>query len=88
MPLRDSGSQVQCSSGCSVAITRPSPHTAVCPGDTVAGAVSTAQSQAALIVADLQAQGVTLAPDAELTALIAYLQRLGRGPQPTSAGGN
>ncbi len=28
---------------------------------------------------------MTLAPDSELAALIAYLQRLGRGPQPTSA---
>jgi len=51
----------------------------------IAGAAATAASQAGLIVADLQAQGVTLAPDAELTALIAYLQRLGRGPQPTTA---
>jgi cytochrome c oxidase cbb3-type subunit I/II len=57
-------------------------------GAQIAGAAATAQSQAALIVGDLQTQGVALAPDAELTALIAYLQRLGRGPQPTSAGGN
>jgi cytochrome c oxidase cbb3-type subunit I/II len=43
----------------------------------------TARSQAALIAADLTAQGATIAEDSELIALIGYLQRVGRGPQPT-----
>ena len=46
----------------------------------IAGAETDAMGQGALISADLQAQGVTLASDSELTALIGYLQRLGRGP--------
>ena len=45
------------------------------------GAATDAMGQAALITADLQAQGVTVANESELTALIGYLQRLGRGPQ-------
>ncbi|MFN8179341.1 MAG: cytochrome-c oxidase, cbb3-type subunit I [bacterium] len=44
-----------------------------------------ARSQAALIHADLAAQGVNVRNEAEILALIAYLQRLGRGPQPTDA---
>jgi cytochrome c oxidase cbb3-type subunit I/II len=51
----------------------------------IAGAESTALAQADLVRTDLEANGVTIAPDSELVALIAYLQRLGRGPQPTSA---
>jgi len=39
-------------------------------------------SQAKLISDDLAAKSVTLAPNSEMTAVIAYLQRLGRGPQP------
>ncbi len=39
------------------------------------------QKQAELIVADLATQGVQIQWDRELVALIAYLQRLGRGPQ-------
>jgi len=39
-------------------------------------------SQAELITDDLAAKSVTLAPNSEMTAVIAYLQRLGRGPQP------
>ena len=50
----------------------------------IAEAVATARSQAQLIADDLAAQQVTLDPDSKMTALIAYLQRLGRGPQPTS----
>ena len=46
----------------------------------IAGAETDAMGQGALISADLQTQGVTLASDSELTALIGYLQRLGRGP--------
>jgi len=39
-------------------------------------------SQAKLITDDLSAKSVTLAPNSQMTAVIAYLQRLGRGPQP------
>ncbi|HPF35990.1 MAG TPA: cytochrome-c oxidase, cbb3-type subunit I [Candidatus Krumholzibacteria bacterium] len=49
----------------------------------IAGAEETALSQGRLIADDLAQQDVELAPDSELAALIAYLQRLGRGPQPT-----
>jgi cytochrome c oxidase cbb3-type subunit I/II len=41
----------------------------------------TYQKQAEIIVADLATQGVQIEWDRELVALIAYLQRLGRGPQ-------
>jgi cytochrome c oxidase cbb3-type subunit I/II len=41
-----------------------------------------AQSQAQLIVDDLATQDIELRPESDMTALIAYLQRLGRGPQP------
>jgi cytochrome c oxidase cbb3-type subunit I/II len=43
----------------------------------------TAWSQASLITADLTDKGAHVDADSELVALIAYLQRLGRGPQPT-----
>ena len=49
----------------------------------IAGAATTAASQAQLIVDDLATGQIELAPDSELTAMIAYLQRIGRGPQPT-----
>jgi cytochrome c oxidase cbb3-type subunit I/II len=39
------------------------------------------QAQAELIAADLAIEGVQIEWDRELIALIAYLQRLGRGPQ-------
>ncbi len=39
------------------------------------------RKQAELITADLATQGVEISWDRELVALIAYLQRLGRGPQ-------
>jgi len=42
------------------------------------GAVASQRDQAATIVADLSANGVEIPADAELVALIAYLQRLGR----------
>jgi len=48
-----------------------------------------ALAQADVIVADLALQGVEIDPRAELIALTAYLQRLGRGPQfqsPLTAG--
>ncbi len=50
----------------------------------IEGGVETARSQGALIATDLAAQDITLDPESELAALIAYLQRLGRGPQPTT----
>jgi len=43
-----------------------------------------AVSQGEMIAADLATQSVEIAPDSEMAALIAYLQRLGRGPQPLS----
>jgi cytochrome c oxidase cbb3-type subunit I/II len=46
-------------------------------------AESVARSQARLIVDDLAKNGVEITEDSRLVALIAYLQRLGRGPQPT-----
>jgi cytochrome c oxidase cbb3-type subunit I/II len=49
----------------------------------LAGAAGKALSQGQLIADDLATGSVELAPDSEMTALIAYLQRLGRGPQPT-----
>ena len=56
----------------------------------ILGAEETALSQAALIRADLREQGVNIDADSEMIALIGYLQRLGRGPQPVTAakGGN
>ena len=50
----------------------------------IASAKATALSQAGIITADLSSQGVNIADDSELVALIGYLQRLGRGPQPTA----
>jgi cytochrome c oxidase cbb3-type subunit I/II len=46
------------------------------------------REQAELITADLASQGVKVAWDSEMVAIIAYLQRLGRGPQmPTTPTG-
>ena len=39
-------------------------------------------SQAKLIADDLAAKSVMVSPNSEMIAMIAYLQRLGRGPQP------
>ncbi len=50
--------------------------------DDFASAVENATEQGRAIAADLAAQQVTVAADSELVAMIAYLQRLGRGPQP------
>jgi cytochrome c oxidase cbb3-type subunit I/II len=47
-------------------------------------AVRTARSQGTLIAADLAQNGVKIDPESPMVALIAYLQRLGRGPQPTA----
>jgi cytochrome c oxidase cbb3-type subunit I/II len=41
-------------------------------------------SQGRLIAADLAGKDITIEPDSKMAAIIAYLQRLGRGPQPLS----
>jgi cytochrome c oxidase cbb3-type subunit I/II len=51
----------------------------------IASAAVTAASQGDLIRVDLAAQDVKVDADSDLVALIAYLQRLGRGPQPVAA---
>ncbi len=50
--------------------------------DDCEAAETTALSQAQLVIDDLSTQDVVLDPNSKMTALIAYLQRLGRGPQP------
>ncbi len=47
----------------------------------VDGAEARQKAQAEAITADLAAQGVQVAWDSEMVAIISYLQRLGRGPQ-------
>jgi cytochrome c oxidase cbb3-type subunit I/II len=49
----------------------------------IAEAKATALAQGQLIVDELATGSIELAPDSEMAAMIAYLQRLGRGPQPT-----
>ena len=51
----------------------------------VEGAEARQKAQAETIVADLATQGVQVAWDSELVAIISYLQRLGRGPQDLPA---
>jgi len=52
----------------------------------VSASAADARAQADVIVKDLADNGATAAPDSELVALIAYLQRLGRkNVEPTSA---
>ncbi len=51
----------------------------------IQSAAEVALSQGQLIADDLATQGVPLAPDSEMAAIIAYLQRVGRGPQPVTA---
>jgi len=51
--------------------------------DEISWAAEIARSQASLIAQDLEEQGVTVDPQSRLVAIIAYLQRLGRRPQPT-----
>jgi cytochrome c oxidase cbb3-type subunit I/II len=51
----------------------------------VATATSRYEKQARLIADDLDKQGVKVAWNSEMVALIGYLQRLGRGPQPLEA---
>ncbi len=48
----------------------------------IASAADVLMSQGQLISDDLANADIELAPDSELSALIAYMQRLGRGPQP------
>jgi len=45
-------------------------------------AVQRYESQAQLVADDLAAKNVTVDPASKMVAVIAYLQRLGRGPQP------
>jgi cytochrome c oxidase cbb3-type subunit I/II len=51
----------------------------------IANALETYLSQGQLIADDLAGKDVEIAPNSEMAAMIAYMQRLGRGPQPTSA---
>ncbi|GHG63153.1 cytochrome-c oxidase, cbb3-type subunit I [Comamonas sp. JC664] len=51
----------------------------------VDGAEVRQKAQAEVITADLATQGVQVAWDSEMVAIIAYLQRLGRGPQDLPA---
>ena len=46
---------------------------------------SRAMKQAGVIVAELAEGGVKVSPESQMVALIAYLQRLGRGPQWTDS---
>jgi cytochrome c oxidase cbb3-type subunit I/II len=52
--------------------------------DDIDQAEANAKKQGQTIAQELASAGVQTAPDAEIVALIAYLQRLGRGPQPLS----
>jgi cytochrome c oxidase cbb3-type subunit I/II len=45
-----------------------------------------AKAQAAGIVAELAEQGITVEPDTEMVAIIAYMQSLGMSPAPAGAG--
>ena len=50
------------------------------------GAEARLKAQAETVTANLASQGVKLSWDSEMVAMIAYLQRLGRGPQDIPAG--
>jgi cytochrome c oxidase cbb3-type subunit I/II len=50
------------------------------------GAVPDAREQGSAIVKDLAAEGVQVDPDTQMVAVIAYLQRLGRKPEPKKPG--
>jgi cytochrome c oxidase cbb3-type subunit I/II len=50
----------------------------------IEGAVADARVQGDAIAKDLASEGVTIAPDAELVGVIAYLQRLGAKPAPAN----
>jgi cytochrome c oxidase cbb3-type subunit I/II len=47
----------------------------------ISGAAGLARMQATAIQTDLEGQGIRIDPQSKMVALIAYLQRLGRGPQ-------
>jgi cytochrome c oxidase cbb3-type subunit I/II len=47
-----------------------------------------ALAQSTEIAKDLEQNGVSVAPDAEIVALIAYLQRLGKAGSPPTPGGD
>jgi cytochrome c oxidase cbb3-type subunit I/II len=51
----------------------------------VEGAAADAREQGSAIAKDLAAEGAAIAPDTELVAVIAYLQRLGTKPAPPKA---
>jgi cytochrome c oxidase cbb3-type subunit I/II len=50
--------------------------------DEIAGAGDAAMTQGLAIADELRASGVEIAPDAELVAVIAYLQSLGKKAAP------
>jgi cytochrome c oxidase cbb3-type subunit I/II len=52
----------------------------------VASAATDARAQANAITSDLRTSGAEVAPDSDLVALIAYLQRLGVKPEPAPNG--
>ncbi|NNF08517.1 MAG: cytochrome-c oxidase, cbb3-type subunit I [Candidatus Eisenbacteria bacterium] len=51
--------------------------------DDIASAEATMLSQGKLISDALAETGIELEPDSQMAAIIAYLQRMGRGPRPT-----
>jgi cytochrome c oxidase cbb3-type subunit I/II len=52
----------------------------------VAGAEKDARAQAREIVKDLESEGVKVAPNSEMVAVIAYIQSIGRKPETAPAG--
>ena len=54
-------------------------------GQEISASNSELETQAKAIAADLRNQGINLDWDSQMVAMIAYLQRLGRGPVPIAA---
>ena len=54
-------------------------------GQEISASSAELETQAKSIVADLRNQGINLDWDSQMVAMIAYLQRLGRGPVPIAA---
>ncbi len=54
-------------------------------GQEISASSGELETQAKSIVADLRNQGINLDWDSQMVAIIAYLQRLGRGPVPMAA---
>ncbi len=54
-------------------------------GQEISASSAELETQAKSIVADLRNQGINLDWDSQMVAIIAYLQRLGRGPVPIAA---